>query len=70
LKRLATTNDIKVEAKLKTVNDNQAFEIRAIVVDSMYVCRTWLTHKKRWYYFVEHYSFFEVNIEFNNLYVR
>jgi hypothetical protein len=71
--KLATIKDVKVGAKLKrfysTDNPNNlSFEIKAIVDKSMYVCKTWLTHKQRWHYFIEHYSWFEVFLPY--LYLR
>lgn len=69
----AILDDIKVGTKLKIFYsedniNNRAFEIRAIVDDYMYVCKTWLTHKQRWHYFIEHYSWFEVFLPY--LYLR
>lgn len=69
----ATLENIKVGTKLKLFYtkdnpNNMSFEIRAIVDDSMYVCRTWLKHKKRWHYYVEHYTYFKVFLP--HLYLR
>lgn len=69
----ATLEDIKVGAKLKIFYDekninNKVFEIRGIVDESMYVCRTWLTHKQKWHYYVEHYSWFKSYLPY--LYLR
>lgn len=69
----ATLENIKVGTKLrvfynKNNPNNISFEIKAIVDESMYVCKTWLTHKQRYHYYVEHISYFEMFLP--HLYLR